>query len=831
MKNVLKKTFSRFFLVISALFTIVTGGLLTSCNEPDMPFLILGDEAVVLGSEMAKMTIDVKSNLAWEAKTTSDWVRIAHGTGKNKGQFEIIVDTNEGSEERFADVVVSGGVCNATLLVRQTSRGTILSVSTDTIRFTKNADQFTVTVGCNDEWEVESSSSWCSVSVSKGKYAGRFTIAVEENTTGSDRTAIVTVVTEAGGVYALKEIVVFQSASNVALAVYPTEKILTEAEETFSISVYTTGNWTANTDSDWLKIAPKTGNRDANIQVVAEANTTGLARKATISICTGEENENREVREVTVTQIAGDFYLVMPITDFAVGRDGVEIPVKYLVAGSNVTVEGATSADWLRFRSIEDGTALLAVEPNNSSESREATISLSTTGQRGEPIVCQARVAQTCTVNILDVLTDEVILAYDGETVRLPVYANTEITARSSSSWCTATVEGHDIVISAPANNTGRERVAYVTVTTKSDSGKIISKVIKVIQGAGESDLMLVPSEKLICAGETQFVATVVTNGTWTATVDESWVSLDKVKGTRDGMITVKVAENKSGQERKATIAVSSGPENKVRQTKTIELTQIAEYFYFEVPIKFYPVTKNETNIDLNYLASGSVVEIVESTNVSWIIVNSVADGVASLTVKENRTGERREGVLKLSAIGQYGDPVTREVKFVQSPTVNILDILVDEYEFTGKSGMVELPIVTNDELSVKTSASWITATYADGTVTIAVEKNTSASIREGYVTLETTSPKGDKLTKKIVIRQLPLNATLVVNPASIEFLASKDTLSLSIASTGNWTAATDVKWFTIDKTAGEGDATIVVAATQNTTGLDRKGTITITTT
>ncbi len=840
---------------LSVLCFVLAAFLTTGCYEEEIPFLKADHEVVLVGPETGKGTVVIESNLQWTASSDAEWITVDNGFGNHKGTFEFFVAANTTPNERSGKITITSndGIVSTTVLVRQTSEGTQLVLGKDAVSFTKYAGEYLMSIACNGPWEVASSADWCTVDPTSGDGNGAFKITVEENNTGADRVATITVLTEADGKTEVHQIEVSQSASNAALVVSPESQTLTAEAGQFTLNVATVGTWTASVDSDWIVLSETEGTGDNLITVTASANDTGRERIAVITFTTGPENENRITRQIVVRQAAVDFYLDVPVTDYPLSVEEQTIEIPYVLEGSNVTVTASSSSKWMTVESVADGVATVKVAENTTAIAREGVISFITHGQAGDPIIRQVRVAQAPTINILDVLADEYAVEWVGETFRIPIYSNTPVSARSSEPWCNVVADGQNLVITVEKNETAVPRVAVVTVTTDSEKGEIISKTTIIRQGAAYSTLVVSPAEKNLYAIAQNFVASILTNNSWTASSDSDWLTIDKTEGTGDYMLNVNVAENKTGQVRVAVITIQTGAENSQRESATITVTQRPEQFYFEVPVRSFLFDKWGGPAKVTFITSGNEESVVASSNVDWLRVGDMEDGFVNVAVQENKTAEVRTGVVTITCTPVFGDPIAIPVTFTQSPTVNILDVFVDVIDVMARGDEVALPYYANTPVSVSSSEEWChvsvgvdedsytaeCCSYSDPQkiIKIEVDPNRTGEARVAFVTIATVNDAGEKITKVITIRQAALYAALSVTPKEVVIPATETEFAMTINTTGTWWATNSSNWLTnpveggvSTEAAGFGDAVINWTAAENTTGYDRRAQITVAT-
>lgn len=71
-------------------------------------------------------------------------------------------------------------------------------------------------------------------------------------------------------------------------------------------------------------------------------------------------------------------------------------------------------------------------------------------------------------------------------------------------------------------------------------------------------------------------------------------------------------------------------------------------------------------------------------------------------------------------------------------------------------------------------------------------------------------------------------NPSLTVSPSTIEFGVSEGTVTFEVISNVDWVITEDLSWLSLDASSGSGSMTITATATENTTGEQREGTVSI---
>lgn len=155
----------------------------------------------------------------------------------------------------------------------------------------------TFTVDCEGDWNIISSdASWLNISPSSGHGVEYIEVkATSENTTGSDRSANLTVTCGQNRAY-------LTVTQKIGLRVSPTQVNLpAEKDKSSNITIQCSGNWNLGGSPDWLHVSAQAGIGTTIVTLTALSdNNTSHEREATLEIiCDGQKVP------VKVTQSAG----------------------------------------------------------------------------------------------------------------------------------------------------------------------------------------------------------------------------------------------------------------------------------------------------------------------------------------------------------------------------------------------------------------------------------------------------------------------------------------------------------------------------------------------
>lgn len=165
------------------------------------------------------------------------------------------------------------------------------------------------------------------------------------------------------------------------------------------------------------------------------------------------------------------------------------------------------------------------------------------------------------------------------------VTSNITWTAVSNQSWLTLSAAGGfgdgKLTLTAQENPTTETRVATVTV---SGSG-VTNQVITVTQNAGGVPYLLVTPAimNFLFTANTPQQIDITTNTNWTATSDQSWLTLSAPGGSGVGSITASAANNPGTAGRTATITITG----EGLPAKTIAVSQNGAPISITLPIDF----------------------------------------------------------------------------------------------------------------------------------------------------------------------------------------------------------------------------------------------------
>lgn len=305
----------------------------------------------------------------------------------------------------------------------------------------------------------------------------------------------------------------------------------------------------------------------------------------------------------------------------------------------------------------------------------------------------------------------------------------------------------------------------------------------------------------------------ISSNEGWTATCSKSWVTL--TENVADGRLTISVEANTNGTSRTATVYITS--DSGITGKITIEqLEPDVDLSYETVTV---PRAGYSGTVTVNTIASYSVV-----CSYPWIDFEKDASNPSLLryTVQPNTTTSTRTGYL-------YVKVGTNQVMLSINQHALQLSLSESTLSLPATGGSKQFSITTNDawEINKDDLPSWLTideqVVLKDSVaqITVTAPENASAVNSRSYK-LYVYSKSNSLCYEYITIQQDCQKINLDKN--SLLFGSGVGTQSVTINSSGKWTASSNDEWITVKVE----NSSLNVSVTENTTAEVRDGTVTV---
>ena len=164
----------------------------TPTPNPDQT-LSVNPSSLNFNSSAGSNTFTIESNTSWTVRSDQTWCTVNTSSGSNNATITVKVSENTSTLARSAIINVGYGNNSAIISVNQEAAKDYLTVSTTSVSFTCNAGGNKITINSNTSWKTSSSEKWLTVSPSQGTGNGTLTLTVTDNTSNSERNALVTI--------------------------------------------------------------------------------------------------------------------------------------------------------------------------------------------------------------------------------------------------------------------------------------------------------------------------------------------------------------------------------------------------------------------------------------------------------------------------------------------------------------------------------------------------------------------------------------------------------------------------------------------------------------
>lgn len=407
----------------------------------------------------------ISSQTSWSAKVSNDWIKVSPATGvSGQNNISVTVDVNPTSSERHGYVYIQVGNTNiAQISIVQ--KGTYLTTDLTSLSFNPQSESKSVCISSNAEWIVSSSESWINLSDKNGDGDGVITVSVEDNSSNTQRSGIVSINSIDGSIS--KNINVVQSGVSISTNLTQIHFPYNGGKQNLNLDVNTA--WTISYSDSWLSFSSKSGDSTVkNISVNASENSEENDRSAYFNI-----NASGYNKKIKVLQ-DGKY--------FNINNEALNVRA----AANSISLDVKTSEDWTAESNISwltvspssgsgDATVYISVAENNSPYSRQGKVTFKPADGR------QIVVNITQSGKIITTSPSSVNLDYSGTTQKVYVTADGKFSATTTTSWIKiSNVTSSSFDVSATeANETNESRYGVITLSLE---GTSISKTLQVTQ-------------------------------------------------------------------------------------------------------------------------------------------------------------------------------------------------------------------------------------------------------------------------------------------------------------------------------------------------------------
>lgn len=686
----------------------------------------------------------------WTAQNVPSWVTMSatSGNGSEAGATDDITITSKQNlteSDRSATVKIVSTDNSAfvrNILLSQAKFN--FQVSNNTFAYTSPLDVTTRSfdITCPAAWTASSDKTWLTLSTASGSAEGSITLTPEENLTTSDRSATVTVVSTLNNLK--RTVVVSQPAFifEIGTSTYTFNSPIGADNSALSVAVNCSADWTVATEADWLTLSKSgaTGNGSFDVTTSTNINTTPRTADVTVTSV-----RNGLTEKVAITQNAYEFDATADnVTLTACPSEAV---VKNITCSGNWTVSSDQS--WVAATpSTTKGNGTISIKAQDNPNETDRTAVITVISTENPTLKKVFNITQKKHELVLS-KASLTFNAYPATSSTIDVTTTGPWTVSSDQTWATVsqskTSGSGSITVSVSVNPALTSRTATITVKC---SNTTLQKTITVTQNAYEFDSTTESVALAACPSE-GVVKNITCSGAWTASADQTWISLANSTTAGNGTLTIKAQDNPNETDRTATVTVTSSDNTSLK--KIFNITQSGHVFTLsESTLAFdsYPGSTKTVDVTTTgpWTATSSQTWLTVSQNATsgngTITVKAAVNGDlttrnATITIKCGNTT-----LLKTISVSQGGytfDSTTESVAFEATPATP-----------------VDKSVTCTGKWTAESSDVWVTVTPAsstgNGTITITAAANAEATARTATVTV--TSSDNSALKKVFNISQ-----------------------------------------------------------------------------
>ena len=156
--------------------------------------LMLTTTKVNLPQAGGSFEVVIKSNIEYEYEIKADWIKSVESRALVENSLRFEAEVNPTTDVRIGEIVFKGGDFVETMTVVQ-SQTNVITLSTSTIELDTEGGNFFVEVSSNVEYNIiiEEACDWITLVDSRAVTTSKLNFVASDNTSGTDRTATITI--------------------------------------------------------------------------------------------------------------------------------------------------------------------------------------------------------------------------------------------------------------------------------------------------------------------------------------------------------------------------------------------------------------------------------------------------------------------------------------------------------------------------------------------------------------------------------------------------------------------------------------------------------------
>ena len=450
-----------------------------------------------------------------------------------------------------------------------------------------------------------------------------------------------------------------------------------------------------------------------------------------------------------------------------------------------------------------DATITLTATSNTTGGSRSTKVTASTKDNTAVMTVVQDAAPQYYIhVNPLDIHCDA-----EGGEFTVEVSSNIEWEVMTPQ-WVTSSIMNGandatlTLTVSPIEGDEADSREGEVVI---SGLDSISAKVIVVQELLPVLGIELTPKNlDFVCTSETKTV-TVTTEDSWTAYVEEGWVTLNQDEGQGNAEISVTVEENPMYEERQTRVVfVTAGG---VRAMLFIRQEASPDPHFLEVSPLMFQFGKEGGERDINVSCDTGWEFDLDCDWLSLSQQSGTGNATVVLTAEPNIFTEPRMIAFQIKS-GELNAQLTVSQVPGDEPIVASFEPDTLFVDYIGGVQTIQLTSNTTWQLQ---ASNWITLITGSGegdtTFDIVVDNNSQPDGRVGFV----NAIHGGQVLGSMVVVQEGKIDILETDITELDVRAEGGSFEVQVTSNQSWTVNTDMDWIRFDPANGFGNKILTI--------------------
>ena len=254
--------------------------------------VIIEPTSEIVSNDSGNGSFELYTNCDWTITDNVDWVSLnsndISGTGNQTINFTYQANLDNNRNARITTTADDNSSVLTDFTLGQLKFTPTLSLSLNNISADTGLNIYNVDVTSNTSWVVGSRPSWINISNGSNTGNGSFSIGLNENNTGVDRSFTLDVVANVGSTTntITETINIFQEGISSQLTINPTIKTIEAGTQTYDINVTSNTAWNVTNNTSFASINTSSGFNNDTIRVSVGNNVTGQNRIGTIVFTT-----------------------------------------------------------------------------------------------------------------------------------------------------------------------------------------------------------------------------------------------------------------------------------------------------------------------------------------------------------------------------------------------------------------------------------------------------------------------------------------------------------------------------------------------------------------